>query len=137
MSVKRFTISYALSAAAALLVLAGCSDDGRQARADASPIGEPARFDQPPPSQPVLGAGDYVRGSEVMPTAKQKAADPLPPAVPLPAPLAQNEVLAPKSDSTDADQQGGVTPAAGMAAVITNAQGSGEKHKLDGSDVPK
>ena len=69
--------------------------------------------------------------------ALQKAADPLPPAVPLPAPLAQNEVLAPKSDSTDADQQGGVTPAAGMAAVITNAQGSGEKHKLDGSDVPK
>lgn len=127
---------YALSGAAvtALALLAACDQSGPQMRADTFPMGQAARFDQPPPSKPLLGSSDYLRSHDVLPVAKADIREPLPPAVPLPVQNA--EVIQPQASTAQSSQeQGGVTPAAGMAAVITNAQGDGEQHKLDGSSA--
>ena len=127
---------YALSAVAALALLAGCDQSGPQMRADTFPMASIDRFDQPPPSKPLLGSTNYLRSHDVLPVAKADIREPLPPAVPLPAQVESIEVIQPPSTDAEASKgQGGVTPAAGMAAVITGAQGDGEKHKLDGGTV--
>ena len=128
---------YALSAVAALAVLAGCGDQsGPQMRADTFPMASIDRFDQPPPSKPLFGSTNYLRSHDVLPVAKADIREPLPPAVPLSAQIESIEVIQPQSTDSEAFKgQGGVTPAAGMAAVITGAQGDGEKHKLDGGTV--
>lgn len=138
MPVKQVISSYALSAVAALALLAGCDDGGREIRAKAAPIGQAGSFEQSPPAKPLFGSDDYVRDQDVMPVAKNSPSEPLPAAVPLPAATADQAVIAPHDPAGEpADEQGGVTPAAGMAAVITNAQGDGEEHKLDGGSVKK
>lgn len=124
------------SAAAALALLAGCEDTGIQMRADTFPMGQADRFDQPPPNKPLLGSSDYLRSRDVLPLAKADTREPLPAAVPLPPPVAAQDVIAPQASTAEpSEAQGGVTPAAGMAAVITNAQGDGETSKLDGSSA--
>ncbi len=127
---------YALSAVAALTVLAGCDQSGPQMRADTFPMAVIDRFDQPPPSKPLLGSANYLRSHDVLPVAKADIREPLPPAVPLSVQAESIEVIQPQSTDQEASKgQGGVTPAAGMAAVITGAQGDGEKHKLDGGTI--
>ena len=127
---------YALSAVAALAVLTGCDQSGPQMRADTFPMASIDRFDQPPPSKPLLGSTNYLRSHDVLPVAKADIREPLPPAVPLPVQVESIEVIQPQPSGPEASKgQGGVTPAAGMAAVITGAQGDGEKHKLDGGTV--
>lgn len=124
-----------LSAAAlcSLLWLAGCEESAVIVRADTFPMGVADRFDQPPPTQALLGSNDYLRSQDVLPPAKADIREPLPPAVPLPVALAQIEVIQPQASTAQpAQEQGGVTPAAGMAAGITNAQGDGESNTLDG-----
>lgn len=131
-SLRLCAVSAALAGAAALL--AGCQDSDPQMRADTFPMGQADKFDQPPPRKPLLGSDNYLRSHDVLPVAKADIREPLPPAVPLPAATAQQEVLQPQdSTAQPSEEQGGVTPAAGMAAVITNAQGDGEQHKLDGT----
>ena len=79
-------------AAGVLLVLAGC-DGGSQSHANAFPMAELPKFDQPKPSKPLFGSDNYMRARDVLPPAKADVHDPLPPAVPLPAPLAQHDVM--------------------------------------------
>lgn len=116
-----------------LLWLAGCDASTVVVRADTFPLAVVERFDQAIPSQPVLGSADYLRSRDVLPAAKVDIREPLPPAVPLPVAQAQIEVVQPQvSTDQSAQEQGGVTPAAGMAAGMTNAQGDGERNTLDG-----
>lgn len=138
MSMTQSLRSHAVCAAAVsvLALLAGCEKAGPQMRADTFPMGQADRFDQAPPKQPVLGAATYLRSHEVLPVAKADIREPLPTAVPLPPVTSSQEVIAPQASTAEpAEEQGGVTPAAGMAAVITNAQGDGEAHKLDGGEA--
>ncbi|MGE6210355.1 hypothetical protein [Comamonas aquatica] len=138
MSMTRELRLHATAAAAvtALALLAGCDQSGPQMRADTFPMGQAAQFDQPPPDKPLFGSSDYLRAHDVLPHAKADIREPLPPAVPLPAMAAAQPVVQPQASTAEPGaQQGGVTPAAGMAAGITNAQGDGEKHKLDGGTV--
>ena len=121
--------------ATALLVVAGC-DSGSQSHANAFPMGELPQFDQPKPSKPLFGSDNYMRAKDVLPSAKVEVREPLPPAVPLPTRLALGNVVQPTMNAGEAaEKQGGVTPAAGMAAGVTGAQGGGEKSKLDGTAV--
>ena len=120
------------SAGAVLVVLAGC-DSGVQSHANAFPMSERPKFDQPMPSMPLLGSDKYMRAHDVLPSAKADTHEPLPPAVPLPARLAQQEVVQPTGNTMETvEKQGGSSPAAGMAAGVTSAQGGGEKNQLDG-----
>ena len=133
-SLRFFTVGVALAGAAVLL--AGCQDAGPQMRADTFPMGQADQFNQPPARKPLFGSDDYLRSHDVLPVAKADIREPLPPAVPLPVATAQQDVIQPQdSTAQPSEQQGGVTPAAGMAAVITNAQGDGEQHKLDGTSA--
>lgn len=126
----------AAATATALALLAGCEPSGPQMRADTFPLGQAARFDQPPPDKPLFGSSDYLREHDILPPAKADVREPLPPAVPLPAMVAAQPVVQPQASTAESGaQQGGVTPAAGMAAGITNAQGDGEKHQLDGGTM--
>lgn len=123
-----------------LLALVACDSktpESHQVRSDAFPMGEAHASNQPPPQQPLLGK-DYVRAHEVLPLAKADVREPLPPAVPLPQPDVQHIVQegVAQSNGESGAQQGGSNPASGMAAGITNAQGDGEKHQLDGSTSP-
>lgn len=126
---------YVVSATAAsvMALLSACQDEGPILRADTFPMAQIERFDQPPPKQPLLGSDSYLRSQDVLPVAKADIREPLPAGVALPAPVANQEVIQPQASTAEpAEEQGGVTPAAGMAAVITNAQGDGETNKLDG-----
>lgn len=126
------------AAVCSLLWLAGCEESNEVVRANAFPMGVADRFDQPPPTQPLFGSNDYLRSQDVLPPAKADIREPLPPAVPLPVAIASIEVVQTQASTAQpAEEQGGVTPAAGMAAVITNAQGDGEQHQLDGSTSGK
>lgn len=138
MSMTRALRWHATAAATvtALALLAGCEPSGPQMRADTFPLGQAARFDQPPPDKPLFGSSDYLREHDILPPAKADVREPLPPAVPLPAMVAAQPVVQPQASTAESGaQQGGVTPAAGMAAGITNAQGDGEKHQLDGGTM--
>lgn len=129
-----------LSAAAltSLLLMAGCNESPVIVRADTFPMGFADRFEQPPASKPLFGSSDYLRSRDVLPQAKVELREPLPPAVPLPVAVAKIDVVQPQASTAQpSENQGGVTPAAGMAAVITNAQGDGEQQKLDGSTGQK
>lgn len=119
-----------------LLALTGCDNktpESHRVRSDAFPMGQAHASNQPPPQQPVLGAA-YVRAHEVLPQAKVEVREPLPAAVPLPQPDVQHIVQqgVAQSSGESGAEQGGSNPASGMAAGITNAQGDGEKHQLDG-----
>ena len=132
MSMTRELRLHATAAAAvtALALLAGCDQSGPQMRGDTCPMGQAARLGQPPPDKPLFGSSDYLRAHDVLPPAKVDIREPLP------AMAAAQPVVQPQASTAEPGaQQGGVTPAAGMAAGITNAQGDGEKHKLDGGTV--
>nr|WP_174862842.1 hypothetical protein [Comamonas jiangduensis] len=77
-------------------------------RADTFPMGQADKFDQPPPRKPLLGSDNYLRSHDVLPVAKADIREPLPPAVPLPAATAQQEVLQPQdSTAQPSEEQGG------------------------------
>lgn len=123
-------------ALASLMLMAGCDEPTVIVRADTFPMGYADRFEQPAPRQPLFGSNDYLRSRDVLPSAKADVREPLPPAVPLPVAMAGIDVVQPQASTSESSQeQGGVTPAAGMAAVITNAQGDGESNKLDGGSA--
>ncbi|WP_284336977.1 hypothetical protein [Comamonas sp. NoAH] len=131
----RFYIASA-AAVSVMALLSACQDEGPILRADTFPMGQADRFDQPAPKKPLLGSDSYLRSQDVLPVAKADIREPLPAGVPLPDPVANLEVIQPQASTAEpSEEQGGVTPAAGMAAVITNAQGDGETNKLDGGTV--
>ena len=133
---------------AGITVLAACGQDGRShaekatfpheagdpiVRADTFAMAEVERFDQPYPDQPLFGKDDYLRERQVWPMALADIREPLPPGVALPASVAHINVIQPTADTAQASQeQGGSSPASGMAQGITNAQGDGETNQLDG-----
>lgn len=128
--------SLGAAAIVSLLLMAGCEDPTIIVRADTFPMGYADPFDQPIPRKPLFGSDDYLRSKDVLPLALADIREPLPPAVPLPVAMANIEVVQPQASTAQSSQeQGGVTPAAGMAAVITNAQGDGESNKLDGGSA--
>lgn len=111
----------ALAAVGALL-LTGCGRDAAASR-DGFPLAEVHRSDQPPPSRPLLGE-PIVTAEQVLPHARADRREPLPPAVPLPSAQATDAAPA----NAPGASEGGVNPAAGQAAAITDGQGS--KHEL-------
>lgn len=116
-----------LAAALAALswaLLAGCTADVSAQRAG-FPMAEVARFNQPPPDQPLLGQ-PVILASQVLPPAKADPHEPLPAAVPLPAKASLPDGTA----STNMEDAGGVNPAAGQAAAISDGQGEGSKYQL-------
>lgn len=140
---------------AAVALLAACQQDGRAhahadtfpreegrpiVRADTFPMGEADRFDQPYPDKPLFGSNDYPRTRDVLPPALPDIREPLPAAVPLPPVVASLDVIQPTAETAQpSEEQGGSSPASGMAQGITNAQGGGETNQHDGgkTDVPK
>ena len=140
---------------AAVLLLAACHQSGEPhatkamfphedgdpiIRADTFVMGEADRFDQPYPKAPLFGKTDYLREREVWPVALADIREPLPAAVPLPARVANADVIQPTAETAQASEdQGGSSPASGMAQGITNAQGGGETNQHDGgkTDVPR
>ena len=109
-------------------------------RADTFPMGQADRFDQPYPDKPLFGKTDYLREREVWPVALADIREPLPAGVPLPARVANVDVIQPTAENAQAsEEQGGSSPASGMAQGITNAQGGGETNQHDGgkTDVPR
>lgn len=135
MSHSRVLRRHAVAAAAAtvLALSAGCEPSGPHMRADTFPMASIDRFDQPYPDKPLLGASDYLRQRDVMPVALLDIREPLPPAVPLPEHLARIQVIQPTAETAQpSEDQGGSSPASGMAQGITNAQGGGETNQHDG-----
>lgn len=129
---------WSLAAITSMLLITGCDESTVIVRADTFPMGHADRFDQASPTKPLFGSTDYLRSPDVLPQAKNETHEPLPEAVPLPVAVANIEVVQPQASTAQSSQeQGGVTPAAGMAAVITNAQGDGESSKLDGGTTNK
>ncbi len=134
---------------AAVLLLAACQQQGQPhasksvfpqepgepvVRADTFAMAQVNKFDQPYPEQPLFGSKNYLRKHDVMPVALADVGGPLPPGVPLPASVANIDVLEPQaSTSKPSAEQGGASPAAGMAQGITNAQGDSKSSTLDGS----
>ena len=103
MSMTRELRLHATAAAAvtALALLAGCDQSGPQMRADTFPMGQAARFDQPPPDKPLFGSSDYLREHDVLPPAKADIREPLPPAVPLPAMAVAQPVVQPQASTAE------------------------------------
>lgn len=128
-------------AVVAVGVLSACDEPGQPiVRADTFPMGMADRFDQPPPKAPLFGSSDYLRTRDVLPVALADIREPLPAAVPLPAPIAHAEVIQPTAENAQpSEDQGGSSPASGMAQGITNAQGGGETNQHDGgkTNVPR
>ena len=140
---------------ATMAVLAGCQQQGEPhahkslfphedgdpiVRADTFPMGQADRFDQPYPSKPLFGEANYLRERDVWPVALADIREPLPAGVPLPARVANVDVIEPTAENSQAsEEQGGSSPASGMAQGITNAQGGGETNQHDGgkTDVPR
>jgi hypothetical protein len=111
-------------AAACLGLLAGCTDDAVSQR-EGFAMAEVPRFNQPPPARPLLGE-PVITAEQVLPHAKADPHDPLPAAVPLPAKASEPSGNA----DTNKQDEGGVNPAAGQAAAITDGQGEGSKYQL-------
>ena len=132
---------HAVAAAVVVLALStGCQPSGPQMRADTFPIGAAAVFDQPPPDKPLFGSNDYLRTRDVMPMAKLDIREPLPPAVPLSVAMERIEVINPTAETAlPAQEQGGSSPASGMAQGITNGQGGGDANQHDGgrTNIPR
>ncbi|BDE71715.1 hypothetical protein ACF8PL_28105 [Delftia sp. WSY_4] len=112
-------------AASSLLTLAACSGETSSQRAG-FPMAEVPRFNQPPPDKPLLGQ-PVITAEQVMPHAKGDPHEPLPAAAPLPARASEP---ASGSGATNKEDAGGVNPAAGQAAAITDGQGEGSKYEL-------
>lgn len=120
-----------LSAFAGLLVLAACDASERfnspMASSAAFPMSETRVAAHPRPTQPLF-KDPITTTHAVLPVAKADVHEPLPPAVPLPAAtLAQADSGVGETNTTD---RGGVNPAAGQAAAITDGQGEGAKYQL-------
>lgn len=127
------------AALASLLVMA-CQQPAVTVRADTFPMGYADAFKQPIPEKPVLGSSDYLRSRDVLPLALDDIREPLPAAVPLPQVVASINVIQPTAETAQpGEDQGGSSPASGMAQGITNAQGGGETNQHDGgkTDVPR
>ena len=75
---------------------------------------------QPLPDKPLF-SDPIVKDHDVLPAAKADTKTPLPPAVPLVSATAA--APAPAAATADA-QGGGVNPAAGMAAAVTDSKGA-------------
>lgn len=114
----------ALGMAAACVLLAGCTGEAASQRAGFA-MAEVPRFNQPPPAKPLLGE-PVITAEQVMPHAKADPHEPLPAAVPLPAKASEPSGNA----NTNKQDEGGVNPAAGQAAAITDGQGEGSKYQL-------
>lgn len=112
----------ALALVAAAALLAGCGQETAASR-DGFPLAEVHRSNQPPPSKPLLGE-PIVTAAQVLPHAKADVHEPLPPAVPLPSATAVADAPA----NAPGANEGGVNPAAGQAAAISDGQGA--KHEL-------
>ena len=113
-------------AAVATWALSACSPATDAHAGHAFPMGEIAKFDQPPPQKPLF-ADPVVTAHSVLPQAKPDIRTPLPPLAPLPQ--ATRTEAAPKNTG-DPDSGGAVNPAAGQAAAISDGQGEGGKHEL-------
>ena len=130
----------ASAAAIASVLLMACDQPVVIVRADTFPMGYADPFNQPIPREPLFGSNDYLRTRDVMPPALPDIREPLPAAVPLPQAVARIDVIQPTAETTQsAEDQGGSSPASGMAQGITNAQGGGETNQHDGgkTDVPR
>src|SRR5258708_513010 len=90
------------------------------------PMAEVPRFNQPPPAKPLLGQPG-IMAEQAMPHAKEDPHEPLPPAPPLPAKASEPAAGA---GATTKEHAGGVNPAAGQAAAISDGQGEGSKYQL-------
>ena len=125
--------------AAAALLLSACSDGVIQTK-NTFPMSQVARFDQPAPTKPMF-ADPVIALHDVLPHAAAASNEPLPAAVPLPAVTAAAAAAipdvkpgAPGTDSgavmnaSPENKGGGVNPAAGQAAAITDSQGA--QHSL-------
>lgn len=106
----------------AATMLAAC--DASHSVHSAAPAGTVAANYQPRPSKPLFDT-PIIASRDVLPAAKADSKEPLPPATPLPSPAA----AAPSAGAGDAEG-GGVNPAAGMAAAVTDSQGAA--HDADG-----
>lgn len=133
--------SLGIAAVVAMGVLSACDEPGQPiVRADTFPMGVVDRFDQPPPKEPLFGSKDYMRTRDVLPVALADIREPLPAAVSLPAAVADINVIQPTAETSQpSEEQGGSSPASGMAQGITNAQGGGETNQHDGgkTNVPR
>lgn len=131
--------SWGLALAASTLLLAACNDEIVRTK-DTFPMSEVARFDQPVPSKPLF-ADPIIKRHDVLPKAAADSKEPLPAAVPLPAATASAadaiEQVRPGATGSDSgavinvspeNKGGGVNPAAGQAAAITDSQGA--QHSL-------
>ena len=119
----RFTqtgLAAALLSSAALL---SACDQAHSVHASAPP-GTVAAQVQPVPDKPLFNE-PIVKSHDVLPHAKADTQEPLPPAVALAS------ATAPSASATPTDAQGGgVNPAAGMGAAITDSKGA--QHEADG-----
>ena len=117
------------ASALAAIALTACNAAQDQQHANAFPMGQPDRFDQPVPSKPLF-SDPIVAADSVLPQAKVEERPALPELVALAS--AENIEAAP-SNTGDPKEDGAVNPAAGQAAAITDGQGEGGKHELGAS----
>ncbi|MBQ0131197.1 MAG: hypothetical protein KBT18_03205 [Comamonas sp.] len=132
-------LTVSAAAVASLLVMA-CEQPVVMVRADTFPMGYADPFNQPIPRAPLFGSDDYLRSRDVLPPALADICEPLPAAVPLPQAVASINVIQPTAETAQSsEEQGGSSPASGMAQGITNAQGGGESNQHDGgkTNVPR
>ena len=136
---RPFPHIWGFALAASALLLAACTDEAGHAK-NTFPMSQVVRFDQPVPSKPLF-ADPIITLHDVLPKAAADSKEPLPPAVPLPAVTAAAAAaipdIKPGAPGTDSgavinvspeNKGGGVNPAAGQAAAITDSQGA--QHSL-------
>ena len=125
-------LSCSIACGVALLTLAACSDSAIPANTFA--MAEVKRFDQPPPSKP-LWNDPIVTLHDVLPKPAADSPQPLPAAVALPVAAASAAAAIPDAgpatpgsppqvSASPENKDGGVNPAAGQAAAITDSQGA-------------
>ena len=109
-----------LAPLACTVLAAGLLSACDQAQRPTPKAGTVAAAWQPLPDKPLF-SDPIVKDHDVLPAAKADTKTPLPPAVP----LASAAVAAPAPAAATADAQGGgVNPAAGMAAAVTDSKGA-------------
>ncbi|MFG5776452.1 hypothetical protein ACFIQF_05205 [Comamonas sp. J-3] len=120
----RFSTTVFTAATLASATLLSACDKQPPIRSSAAPKDTVAAQLQPVPEKPLFGAA-IIKAHDVLPPAKADTKTPLPAAVPLPS----AQAAAPSAGGGSADG-GGVNPAAGMAAAVTDSKGA--QHDGDG-----
>ncbi len=120
----RFATAVFTAATLTSAALLSACDKQPPIRSSAAPKDTVAAQLQPVPDKPLFGA-PIVKAHDVLPPAKADTKLPLPPA----APLASAQAATPSTGGGSADG-GGVNPAAGMAAAVTDSKGG--QHDADG-----